>query len=200
MKFILGLTGQTGSGKSTLKSVAEKSGYFVIDCDKTAHNITSNSSEAKNALCLAFSNDILDDNGEICRKKLAKAAFASKEKTELLNKTVLPFIVKEIENIIENSSCNRIILDAPTLFESGINNICALTVAVLADENLRRQRIIARDGLTEKAAALRLKAAKSDEYYKQKADIIIYNNGSVNDFSNNFLNILNNISGGNCNV
>ncbi len=190
MKYILGLTGQTGSGKSSLRSVAEAEGYFVIDCDKVAHSVIATNTEAKAALVRAFSNEILNSDGEIDRKKLAAAAFKSKDNTELLNKTVLPFIVKEIEKKIETAPSEYILLDAPTLYESGADKICHSTVAVLADEKIRRARIIKRDRLTPEAAELRLSAAKSDEYYKEKADKIIYNNGEIDKFTNEFRDML----------
>ncbi len=192
MKYILGLTGQTGSGKSTLHSVAEKKGFYVIDCDKVAHCVTEQNEVAKDALCAAFSSDILT-GGKIDRKKLARAAFKSKENTELLNKTVLPFIAAEIKKKIEKSESEYILLDAPTLYESGADKMCSSVIALLADEKIRKLRIIERDNLSEEAALLRLKAAKSDEYYIQKADKIIYNNGSIEEYSKQFSEILDKI-------
>lgn len=192
MKYILGLTGQTGSGKSTLHACAEGKGFYVIDCDKVAHSVTGQSKEAKNALCTAFSSDILTQ-GNIDRKKLAAIAFKSKENTELLNKTILPFIVAEIGAIIEKADSEYILLDAPTLYESGTDKMCSFVLALLADEEIRKARIIERDNLSEEAALLRLKAAKKDEYYKQKADKIIYNNGSIEEYTKQFSEILDKI-------
>ncbi len=192
MKYILGLTGQTGSGKSTLHSVAEEKGFYVIDCDKVAHSVMANSVGVKNALCSAFSKDILTGD-EIDRKKLAAAAFKDKESTELLNKTVLPFIAAEIKEIIEKAESEYILLDAPTLYESGTDEICNLVVALLADEKIRKARIIERDNLSEEAALMRLAAAKSDEFYISRADKVIYNNGSISEYSAQFIEILNGI-------
>lgn len=199
MKFILGLTGQTGSGKSSTTSVAERAGFLVINCDAVAKSVTNNNQKALNALCDAFSNEILNLNGTLNRKKLAEMAFKDKSGTELLNKTILPFIVDEIKSIINRSDKNRIMLDAPTLFESGIDEICQKTIAVLADEKIRRKRIIERDNLTITEAENRLGAAKSDEFYIKKANAVIYNNGEVEDFLNRFGELLNQLLGGNNN-
>ena len=192
MKYILGLTGQTGSGKSTLHNVAREKGFYVIDCDKVAHSVMERSVEVRKALCSVFSNDILNGD-KIDRKKLAKAAFKDKESTELLNKTVLTFIVAEIKEIIEKAESEYILLDAPTLYESGTDGICNKVVALLADEEIRKARIIKRDNLSEEAALMRLSAAKSDEFYISRADKVIYNNGSISEYSAQFIEILNGI-------
>lgn len=191
MKYILGLTGQTGAGKSTLHSAAEEKGFYVIDCDKVAHTVLDQNEQLKEALLKAF-GDILTD-GKIDRKKLAAKAFASKENTELLNKTELPFIISEINHIIENTQSEYIMLDAPTLYESGANSICNFVVALLANEDIRKKRIIERDNLSEEAAELRLSAAKTDDFYIERADKIIYNNGSIEEYLGEFKNILNSI-------
>ena len=89
-----------------------------------------------------------------------------------------------------------IIFDAPTLFESGLNEICDKTIAVLAHEEIRLERIIGRDKLTKQEALLRMSAGKTDEYYKQKADYILFNNGHINEFNADVLQILKEIIGG----
>ena len=85
---------------------------------------------------------------------------------------------------------DKVILDAPTLFESGLHKICTATVCVLADENLRKTRIIKRDNLTEYAAKTRLFAAKTDEFFVSNCDYIVYNNGERDMFLKNAEEIL----------
>ena len=114
--------------------------------------------------------------------------------TELLNKTLLPFVA---ELVISRIADKNTLLDAPTLFESGINRICTKTVAVLADREIRLKRIIGRDGLTIKEANLRINAGKTDEFYKKNADYIIYNNGDEEAFLKKFTEIMKEITGGN---
>ncbi len=175
MSLIIGLTGPTGSGKTTVSKAAKHLGFKVIDCDKLARKAVEKGEEGLKAITLAFGEDILLSSGELDRKELAKKAFSSREKTELLNKTLLPYIVEKVKAEINGEN---VLLDAPTLFESGLNSICKYTIAVLSDENIRKMRIINRDGLTEEEALLRMNAGKKDDYYLKKTDNIIYNNGT----------------------
>lgn len=190
MSIIIGLTGPTGAGKSSLSETAVSSGFKVIDCDKTARKVTEKGMPALKALSVAFGDDILNEDGTLNRGTLAQKAFANPDKTELLNITIFPFITE-----IVKKECNeeKIILDAPTLFESGINKICNTTVAVLADTKTRLKRIMQRDNIDEESALLRMNAGKPDDFYLENADFIVYNNGDTDEFTKEFSEILKNI-------
>lgn len=194
MSAIIGLTGPTGSGKSSVKAVAESLKIKVVDCDILARKAVEPGTKGLNAVAEVFGNEVLNRDGTLNRKKLAAIAFSSKEKTCLLNKTLFPHILDLAKGEIEENV--DIIFDAPTLFESGLNEICDKTIAVLADEEIRLERIIGRDNLTEQEALLRMSAGKGDEYYKQKADYILFNNGDINEFNADVLQILKEIIGG----
>ena len=185
--IIIGLTGPTGSGKSSASAMAKDLGFKVVDCDALARVAVEKGTEGLKALVLAFGEDILNFNGTLNRKELAAKAFSSKEKTELLNKTLLPFIAELVK---KESVGDRVLLDAPTLFESGINSMCNVTVAVLCDKDTRLRRIMARDSIDENSALLRINAGKSDEFYKQNADFVVYNNGEEAIFLNEFIEII----------
>ena len=189
MKYIIGLTGPTGSGKTTLHSAAEELGYTVVNCDIVARKAVERE-DTLMALTAVFGNDILA-NGVLSRAALAEKAFKDEKSTELLNKTILPFIVKMIESEIEKSPSAKILLDAPTLYESGADKLCNAVVAVLSDVEKRRQRILARDGITEQAADLRISAGQKDEFYKGKTTHIIYNNGTTAELRASFKAIIN---------
>ncbi len=191
MSIIIGLTGPTGAGKSSLLGVAESYGYKVVDCDKTARRATEKGSLGLKALTEVFGCDILCEDGALNRRALAKRAFSSPEKTELLNKTLLPFIARLV--LAESEGYDRVLWDAPTLFESGLDKKCDVTVGVLAHREIRMQRIIKRDNMSESEALIRLNAGKADEYYEKRADYIIYNNGETLAFENKFADILNNL-------
>lgn len=187
-KIILGLTGPTGAGKSSLTDVAVNYGFKVIDCDKIARIAVEKNSVGLKALIKVFGEEILNLDGSLNRKELADKAFSSKENTELLNKTLLPFVVKLVYSKLEG--VKKAVLDAPTLFESGINEICTKTIAVLADKDIRLSRIIKRDNISKEAALLRINAGKNDEFYKIKSDFIIYNNGESNTYIKEFEQII----------
>lgn len=172
MSFVVGLTGPTGAGKSSATDVAINLGFKVIDCDRIARVAVEKGSDGLAAVVAAFGDDILNSDGTLNRKKLAETAFSTPQKTELLNKTLLPHIVKLIKSEI---NAPLVLLDAPTLFESGIDSVCNEVIVVLSDEKVRKKRIMERDGIDEQAAELRIKAGKADNYYIEKTNNIIYN-------------------------
>lgn len=194
MSIVIGLTGPTGSGKSIASRLADDFGFQVIDCDKTAREVTVKGTKGLKALASAFGEGILLPDGALNRKALAAAAFKDKESTELLNKTILPYIA---EIVIKQAAGRDTLLDAPTLFESGINKICDKTIAISADRDIRLKRIIARDNLTLKEAETRINAGKDDEFYRVRADYFLYNNGDEKAFLKRFSDILKEITGGN---
>lgn len=194
MSMVIGLTGPTGSGKSNASRIAEDFGLQVIDCDKTAREATVKGTKGLNALVCVFGEEILLPDGSLNRKALAALAFKDKQSTDLLNKTILPYIA---DLVIKQAAGQDTLLDAPTLFESGINKICNKTIAVLADKDIRLKRIIARDNLTLKEAETRINAGKDEEFYRERADYILYNNGDENAFLKRFSDILKEITGGN---
>ena len=193
MSIIIGLTGPTGSGKSSVSAAAEKFGLKVIDCDKTARKATEKGTEGLKAITKAFGSEILNPDGTLNRKALAALAFKNRESTELLNKTILPYIVELVKN---ETVGHDTLLDAPTLFESGINEICDKTIAVLADREIRLKRITARDNLTLNEAKTRINAGKHEWFYKENADYIIYNNGEEKAFIQSFSDIIKEIMEG----
>ena len=199
MSFILGLTGPTGAGKSSLREKAEEKGFHIIDCDKTARKAVE-IDECKEKLKSVFGKDIFDEKGNLIRSLLAEKAFKTNEKTELLNKTVFPFITSLLKTEIKASKKEKILLDAPTLYESGMDSICDAVIAVLADEKIRLNRIMLRDSIEKSAALIRINAGKSKQYYKEKTPYIIYNNGAKEELYKHFENIINTIFGGKDNV
>lgn len=180
MSFVIGLTGPTGAGKSSVTTVAEELGFKVVDCDKLARVAAEKGSAGHSALTITFGHEILNHDGTINRKKLAEIAFSTPENTELLNKTLLPHIMMLVRAEITG---DRVLLDAPTLFESGADSLCDEVIAVISDEKTRLARIMARDGIDESAAALRIKAGKPDEFYIEKTDNIVYNDCELSVFN-----------------
>lgn len=182
---IIGLTGPTGGGKGVFCASAQKMGCVCIDTDKIGHEIMQKDGPAYSELIEAFGRKVLDAQKNICRKKLAEVVFSSKEELKKLNKITHKHISKEVCKIIkecESNNINMVIVDAPVLFESDISLICNCTVAVLANEKVRKERIIQRDNINEKAANVRMENARDDNYFISKCDYVIRNNGSAEQF------------------
>lgn len=172
MSFVVGLTGPTGAGKSSVTAVAENLGFKIVDCDKLSRVAVEKGSEGLLAVVAAFGDEVLNDDKTLNRAVLAQKAFSTPENTEFLNKTLLPYIMTLVKAELD---CDLVLLDAPTLFESGADSLCNEVIAVISDEKTRLDRIMARDNIDEEAALLRIKAGKPDEFYIEKTNNIVYN-------------------------
>lgn len=176
--LIIGLTGQTGAGKSTVSEILEKYGCYHIDADKVAHEILENDKEVQEKLKERFGEDITGADGKIDRKILATRAFADKDSTLALNAITHPAVNNEIQNIIlkqKEYGTKAVIIDAIALFESGEAKICDYTVAVIAPRDVRLERIIARDKISVSRANERINAQKDESFFTLNADYIINN-------------------------
>lgn len=179
---LIGLCGRSGSGKGVFASVADEQGIKVIDCDAVYAELVSHSTPCLEELTDSFGGDIIKD-GALDRKKMAKIVFSDGEKLKKLNEIAHRHIRAELEKIfalLPNDSV--ILLDAPTLFESGIDAICDLIVTVIAPDGKCIERITARDGLTYDEAVLRLNNQKTPEFLIENSDIVIYNDTTLDDF------------------
>lgn len=175
---IIGLTGQTGAGKSTVAKILEENGLFIINADSVAHEVVEKGEPTLAKLSDSFGEDIINPDGTLNRKLLAKRAFSSRENTDLLNSITHPAITErirlKISKAFENGE-NAIVLDAPQLFESGENEMCDIVVTVTSPLTIRLNRIMSRDDVSEEEAMLRINAQHSEEYYIKNSDIVIRN-------------------------
>ncbi|MBQ9082077.1 MAG: dephospho-CoA kinase [Clostridia bacterium] len=174
---IIGLTGPTGAGKSEAARALAEAGCVVVDADRVSRLAVAEP-DCLAALAEAFGADILLPDGTLNRRELARRAFATHEKERLLNAITHPRILKymntEIQTALDNGA-QAVIVDAPLLFESGMDAACQVTAAVLAPAEVRLQRICARDHLSEADAKLRMKIQPPDDFYVGRASKIFYN-------------------------
>ena len=181
---IIGLTGGTGSGKSVVSLELKKRDSFIIDCDKIAHDIILKGEPAYNEIVEFFGDNIIDENGQIIRKKLGEIVFSDSEKLKFLNKCTHKHIGDEVKRQIEfakNSNVYKsVIIDAPLLIEAGLTDICDKIWVVYCDESVRADRIVARDGISKDLALKRIASQKSWSEYKKYADVIIDNSSDLN--------------------
>lgn len=174
---IIGLTGPTGAGKSTVSKFLEEYGCYIIDADLLGRKALSRGSLCVPCLKSAFGDDITDDNGEIIRSLVAQRAFSTEENTRILNDITHPWIcletLKTVDRLRSEHESPVIVFDAAVLLESKMDILCDFTISVLAAENIRKERIIKRDLITEEQASLRISAQHSDNFYIEKSDYII---------------------------
>ena len=182
---VLGLTGPSGSGKTTALKHIESLGGLVIDCDTLYHGILERSSEMIAELDKAFPGMVI--NGELDRKKLGVLVFTDYDALDKLNDITHKYILLEVKKLLQNWAMNGgqlAAIDAVELISSGLDDMCSACVAVLADEELRIQRIMERDNIDRAHAEMRSDAQKEDNYYREHCDYVIENNGDKTQFIN----------------
>ena len=175
---LIGLTGQSGAGKSTAAELFEENGMTVINADALVAEIYESSPACLKSVAASFGGDIINPDGTLNRKLLARRAFESKENTALLGAIVHPFVIAETLKILKTLS-GTVVFDAPQLFESNMDAVCDVIVSVTADEGVRAGRIIERDGLTREQARERISAQYSEEFFRSHSDYILENNGNI---------------------
>ncbi len=179
--LIIGVTGPTGAGKSAARCVFEEYGFRFADCDVLSRRAVEPGMPALAQLARTFGEDIIRSDGTLDRPLLAARAFPTPEGRERLNGIVHPAVCRLLEEIIEECRRDGIIgtaVDAPLLFEAGLERICHAVIAVIAPDELRLERIMARDGIDREAALTRMAAQQPCEYYSRRSDYTVINDGT----------------------
>ena len=180
--MIVGLTGQTGAGKSTVSRVFADNGFAVINADSIARLVVEKGSKCLDEISDYFGSGILNPDSTLNRKALAKVVFTDRCKLDSLNTIIYPYITGEILRQIKRFSENGeklILLDAPTLFESHADDFCEIIISVLAEPETRKLRIIERDGITSQQAENRMNSQLDAEFFISHSDYIIDNDDSI---------------------
>lgn len=182
MTYILGLTGGISSGKSTVSNHFISKGFSVIDADLVAKEVVEPRTPGLARVVAHFGSKILSDNGELNRQALGEIIFNDKEKREALN----DILHGEIENVInqkidvfKREKMDLIILDIPLLFEANYQAKCDEIMTVFVSHNTQVERLMKRDNINEETALARINSQMSLIDKALKSDIIIDNEGSV---------------------
>lgn len=190
--FVIGISGQTGAGKSTAAEILSKNGYGEnLEVDKVGHVLLKDS-KTKQKLAKAFGNDIIDENGEVNRKSLGKKAFTTQENTEKLNSIMHPAMVDMVkEHIMEKESQGEkyIIINAALLFKMKLDLLCDKIFYISAKPETRLKRLVENRGMTEEAAKARLNSQDKMPDCSNNKIAIIDNNGSEKELENKLLKI-----------
>lgn len=175
---IIGITGPTGAGKSLLRAYAEEQKLPCIDADGLYHSMLEPPSRCLDAIRKTFGDGLFAPDGTLDRAKLSQLVFSSPKNLELLNSTVLEMVLDEMRHIIanyESSGEDTVVIDAPTLIESGFHKECDVVISVIAPADIRLERIKKRDSLSDERAALRVNAQQSNDFYTNASTHVLIN-------------------------
>lgn len=179
---VIGLTGQSGAGKTTVCRVFDECGFAVIDADKIARDVMEKGKPCLEETAEYFGKEILNSDGTLNRQKLADIVFNDREKLGQLGAISYPYITSEILEMINRSreeNMKYVLLDAPTLFESRADDFCDLIISVTASEEKRLGRIAERDGITQEQIRKRFASQHDEKFFVKHSDFIIKNDKSV---------------------
>lgn len=187
---VVGLTGGIGTGKSTAADYLKEKGFAHIDADQIGRDITADGSPMLSVLDDVFGPrgeygregfDILRGDGSLDRKSLAELVFSDMSRKQKLDEIMFKAIIAEVDRQVEAAYAMEpvgIMIDAPLLFEAGLDDRCDLVILMVADLDTRVHRVCMRDGATEQEVISRINSQMSDEEKKLRSDIIIDNSGS----------------------
>ena len=177
--MILGITGGTGCGKTTLLNVLRDLGGLVLDCDAIYHELLQTDRDLLAAIEARFPGTV--ENGVLQRKKLGNVVFSDEKALLDLNRITHGAVKAEVlRRLAEKPSLAAI--DAIGLIEGGLAELCDLTVAVTAPREARIRRLMARDGISAEYAEKRIDAQKDPSWYRENCDYILENSGTEQEF------------------
>ena len=178
--MIIGITGGTGCGKTTLLNILRDQGGLVLDCDAIYHELLQRDDHLLAAIEERFPGVV--ENGVLQRKKLGNLVFSDEQALLDLNRITHGAVKAEVlRRLAEKSALAAI--DAIGLIEGGLAELCDTTVAVTAPREQRIARLMARDGITREYAEKRLAAQHDDSWFRERCGYTLENDGDLDAFA-----------------
>lgn len=187
--MILGITGGSGCGKTTLLNLIAEHGGLILDCDAIYHTLLEQDPSLLAAISSRFPGTV--EQGVLQRKKLGAMVFSDPQALSDLNRITHSTVKAEVLRRLESNPALAAI-DAIALFEGGLTPLCHRTVAVTAPMELRVQRLMARDGISESYARSRIAAQHDDSWFRRQCDDVLENSGTPREFRQKCLAFLRN--------
>ena len=181
--IVIGLTGGTGSGKSTVAAYLKGKGCHIIDADKISRELTAKGGEALGAIMSAFGQDVFFEDGSLDRKKLGTIVFNDTQKLkileEIITRKVIELTLQRIAKLKVQGNESIVVLDAPLLFECGMNDGTDENWLVICEQEQRVNRLMKRDGMERQSIFDRMANQLRDDEKIILADYIIDNSGTL---------------------
>ena len=177
--MILGITGGTGCGKTTLLRCVAELGGLILDCDAIYHELLRTDPALLRAIEARFPGTV--ENGMLQRKKLGSLVFSDEKALSDLNAITHGAVKAEVLWRLAGKP-KLAAIDAIALFEGGLAELCDVTVAVTAPEEARIQRLVVRDGIDRDYARRRIDAQKSASWFRENCDYFLVNDGTQAQF------------------
>ncbi len=173
---VIGITGGIGSGKTIVSQIFGKLGIPVYEADKAAHQLYDKYPEIKEQVRKEFSEEVIDKNGRIIRKKLGEIVFSDEKKLSILNNIVHPFVKTDFTEWLKSKKGHPYVLkEAAILFESGTDENCDKVISVVSPMELRISRIRERDHKSRPEIESIISKQMKDEERIERSDFVIYN-------------------------
>lgn len=180
---IIGLTGGIGSGKSTVSAYLREKKIPVVDADSISRQLTAPGSSLLPAVRILLGDKVFREDGKLNRQAVADIIFNDKELLksyeELITNETARRCLEELRHLDEQRRWKAAVLDAPLLFECGMQQYMDENWLVQADPETRIARVTARDGISREAICDRMQRQMSEEKKASLADVIIENSGSL---------------------
>jgi dephospho-CoA kinase len=180
-KYVIGLTGNIGTGKSVVRRMMEHLGAYGIDADALSHRAIAKGAPGYEPVLEAFGNYILGPDGQIDRAKLGHVVFSDAEALKKLEGIVHPLVNQAIDLIVRRATQKIIVIEAVKILESDLADVCEFIWVVYAPEEIQIARLVQNRGMTEKDALQRIANQTSTETQWAFANVIIKNISSYED-------------------